>query len=512
MVSVRQCVAGRLACLLATRAHYVFPHSAMLASVKPVVGHDSNEQDPQIEIIPCKVCSDKSSGVHYGVITCEGCKGFFRRSQSSVTNYQCPRQKNCVVDRVNRNRCQYCRLKKCLALGMSRDAVKFGRMSKKQREKVEDEVRLHKRLAEVQSTMLSGVPSNYSPYGAPVSQYSPPNPNGVVYTAYAINDTNGLYLNGNGTTNGNGYTNGNPYHHPVHHSAAAPVSYPTANGSNGGYNVAQTAAIPTANGGYPASNGHELHIKTEQLDDSQSLDNLMKAVCTAFAHAHMTHGKREKRELLKAQMMDPQIELEYKTMDRVKGWSRYADELTKVIQSIIEFAKLIDGFMRLSQEDQIILLKGGVFELAVITMAQSFDVERNSVLIGDHYVPVYVFCSSDSVEQRFIADLHSVALELASHGLTDNETALFSAMVLLTPIAASGPESSDTYSQLDQCLQAELAVNHPQDLMLINRLHSLVPSLRALAQQHMTILAHFKKTYPGVELPALYKELFSADG
>ncbi|XP_043201332.1 probable nuclear hormone receptor HR3 isoform X2 [Amphibalanus amphitrite] len=98
----------------------------------------------QIEIIPCKVCGDKSSGVHYGVITCEGCKGFFRRSQSSPGNYQCPRQKNCVVDRTNRNRCQYCRLQKCLALGMSRDAVKFGRMSKKQREKVEDEVRFYR--------------------------------------------------------------------------------------------------------------------------------------------------------------------------------------------------------------------------------------------------------------------------------------------------------------------------------------------------------------------------------
>lgn len=78
-------------------------------------------QTAQIEIIPCKVCGDKSSGVHYGVITCEGCKGFFRRSQSSVVNYQCPRNKQCVVDRVNRNRCQYCRLQKCLKLGMSRD-------------------------------------------------------------------------------------------------------------------------------------------------------------------------------------------------------------------------------------------------------------------------------------------------------------------------------------------------------------------------------------------------------
>ena len=95
--------------------------------------------------------------MHYGVITCEGCKaslkiqhifnklpcllkGFFRRSQQNTTNYQCARQRNCIVDRVNRNRCQYCRLKKCIELGMSKDAVKFGRMSKKQRERVEDEV------------------------------------------------------------------------------------------------------------------------------------------------------------------------------------------------------------------------------------------------------------------------------------------------------------------------------------------------------------------------------------
>ncbi|CAK9302701.1 unnamed protein product [Gordionus sp. m RMFG-2023] len=110
----------------------------------------------QIEIIPCKVCGDKSSGVHYGVITCEGCKGFFRRSQSSVVSYQCPRQKCCMIDRVNRNRCQYCRLQKCIALGMSRDAVKFGRMSKKQREVVEDEARYHQeKIKQIQHQMAS---------------------------------------------------------------------------------------------------------------------------------------------------------------------------------------------------------------------------------------------------------------------------------------------------------------------------------------------------------------------
>merc|ERR1740128_1052427 len=126
-----------------SHSHSQKPDFAADTTTPPPRRNSNNSIRAQIEIIPCKVCGDKSSGVHYGVITCEGCKGFFRRSQSSVVNYQCPRQKNCVVDRVNRNRCQFCRLQKCLALGMSRDAVKFGRMSKKQREKVEEEVSFH---------------------------------------------------------------------------------------------------------------------------------------------------------------------------------------------------------------------------------------------------------------------------------------------------------------------------------------------------------------------------------
>lgn len=48
-------------------------------------------------------------------------QGFFRRSQQNNASYSCSRQRNCLIDRTNRNRCQHCRLQKCLALGMSRD-------------------------------------------------------------------------------------------------------------------------------------------------------------------------------------------------------------------------------------------------------------------------------------------------------------------------------------------------------------------------------------------------------
>lgn len=82
---------------------------------------------------PCVVCADKSSGYHYGVSSCEGCKGFFRRSIQKNMQYTCHKDKCCVVNKVTRNRCQYCRLQKCFAMGMSKEAVRNDRNKKKPR-------------------------------------------------------------------------------------------------------------------------------------------------------------------------------------------------------------------------------------------------------------------------------------------------------------------------------------------------------------------------------------------
>lgn len=113
-------------------------------------------------VLLCKVCGDVASGFHYGVHACEGCKvrevpgmkcnlclsliymlilricavmavnvshvdlvvsqGFFRRSiQQNIQYKKCLKMENCTIMRINRNRCQQCRFKKCLSVGMSRD-------------------------------------------------------------------------------------------------------------------------------------------------------------------------------------------------------------------------------------------------------------------------------------------------------------------------------------------------------------------------------------------------------
>lgn len=49
-------------------------------------------------------------------------QGFFRRSIQQKIQYRpCTKNQQCSILRINRNRCQYCRLKKCIAVGMSRD-------------------------------------------------------------------------------------------------------------------------------------------------------------------------------------------------------------------------------------------------------------------------------------------------------------------------------------------------------------------------------------------------------
>jgi len=78
---------------------------------------------------------DKATGAHYGVPTCEGCKGFFKRSILRKEKYRCYFGDGCVITSDNRNRCKACRFQKCLKEGMSVQGVRMGRIPKLVKEK-----------------------------------------------------------------------------------------------------------------------------------------------------------------------------------------------------------------------------------------------------------------------------------------------------------------------------------------------------------------------------------------
>ncbi|XP_075217193.1 hepatocyte nuclear factor 4 isoform X3 [Lycorma delicatula] len=71
----------------------------------------------------CAICGDRATGKHYGAASCDGCKGFFRRSVRKNHIYSCRFSRNCTVDKDKRNQCRYCRLRKCFKAGMKKEAV-----------------------------------------------------------------------------------------------------------------------------------------------------------------------------------------------------------------------------------------------------------------------------------------------------------------------------------------------------------------------------------------------------
>ncbi|KAM4637198.1 LOW QUALITY PROTEIN: retinoic acid receptor RXR-beta [Amazona ochrocephala] len=106
--------------------------------VKPPLGMRPGPQPPGAAGAGkrlCAICGDRSSGKHYGVSSCEGCKGFFKRTIRKDLSYACRDNRSCVVDKRQRNRCQFCRYQKCLASGMRREAVQEERQRGRDRDR-----------------------------------------------------------------------------------------------------------------------------------------------------------------------------------------------------------------------------------------------------------------------------------------------------------------------------------------------------------------------------------------
>ncbi|XP_058864293.1 nuclear receptor subfamily 5 group A member 2-like [Acipenser ruthenus] len=75
----------------------------------------------------CPICGDKVSGYHYGLLTCESCKGFFKRTVQNDKRYTCLEKQSCPIDKTQRTRCPSCRFHKCLSVGMRLEAVRADR-------------------------------------------------------------------------------------------------------------------------------------------------------------------------------------------------------------------------------------------------------------------------------------------------------------------------------------------------------------------------------------------------
>ncbi|XP_025932298.1 nuclear receptor ROR-beta-like [Apteryx rowi] len=453
----------------------------------------------QIEVIPCKICGDKSSGIHYGVITCEGCKGFFRRSQQNNASYSCSRQRNCLIDRTNRNRCQHCRLQKCLALGMSRDAVKFGRMSKKQRDSLYAEVQKHQ-----QSQEQGGVPKDEPEALSRVYTTSVSSGLSDLDDISALSD--GLLFDFPLTPDG-----GSAYYNLDLLASAQPSPDPSS------LDVAEAALIKQeslyelmlepALLAHGALEGGQLAADISVLEIDRIAQNVVKS------HLETCQYTTEELKRLAWTLYSPEEirALQSKSCEAV--WQQCSLQISNAIQYVVEFAKRIDGFMELCQNDQIILLKAGCLEVLLIRMIRAFNPLNNTVLFEGKYGGVQMFKSLGCDD--LISAVFELGRNLCRLQLSDEELALFTAAVLLSPDRPWLTESKKVQKLQDKiyiALQHEIQKKHSAEDKL-SKMVSKLPLMKTICNLHLDKLEFFRLLHPetAMNFPPLYKEVFNSE-
>ncbi|TPP61208.1 Nuclear receptor 2DBD gamma [Fasciola gigantica] len=145
------------------------------------------DSQPELDIsnIPCRVCGGRSSGFHFGALTCEGCKGFFRRTEGSAGSLVCVGGQNaCTITPRSRNACKSCRFRRCIAAGMSKKGSRIGRQPNAVKFHCAIEIRqlrsirgnysshmdIHGGLLGTPGPTTSAGPSAYTPFSVDIGQ------------------------------------------------------------------------------------------------------------------------------------------------------------------------------------------------------------------------------------------------------------------------------------------------------------------------------------------------------
>merc|ERR1719464_2610744 len=158
------------------------------------------------------------------------------------------------------------------------------------------------------------------------------------------------------------------------------------------------------------------------------------------AHQRTCLLSREQIQVGCSQGINERAVEQFKDLTPENLWINAAGRLTNVIQQIIEFAKMVPGFMQFPQEDQIVLLKAGSFELAVIRMSRYFDLSNNHVLfVGDQQLlekscmlPLEAFTTSGNTEEMtLVSQIFDCARTIAELKLSEVALSLYSAYILL---------------------------------------------------------------------------------
>ncbi|KAM9447709.1 nuclear receptor subfamily 1 group I member 2 isoform 1-T1 [Salvelinus alpinus] len=443
---------------------------------------EEEEEEDDGEPKVCQVCGDRATGYHFNAMTCEGCKGFFRRAMKHPTKFCCPQQGVCVITKNNRRQCQACRLHKCQSIGMLKESfvsVAIVIMSKEAVEKRRSQIRRNRMVEE---------PPVLSPQQEAVIQ--------ELFNAHEKTFD---------------VTFSHFQFRPIDRDLN-PMS--VWNQTASGQSAKQTGRMDNLSSSYSTSTSTSLSSSSCSLEDEEDRsDGGKNTVFTTLPDvADLTTDMEEKKEEEKEKKegrSDGGKNTVFTTLPHI------ADLTTYMIQNIINFAKGLPSFRALAIDDQISLLKGAMFEMMQIRFNMMFNVKTGIWECGP-----LTYCMDDAVRagfQRHLLDpLMRFHYTLRNLQLQEVEYVLMQAISLFSP-DRPGVINHGVIDSLQEKLAIALKVHidskraKPEKHLLYPKILACLTEMRTMNEEYTKQVLQIQDIQPGNSFDPLILEVVSKD-
>ncbi|XP_059397234.1 nuclear receptor subfamily 1, group D, member 4a [Carassius carassius] len=450
-------------------------------------------------VLLCKVCGDIASGFHYGVHACEGCKGFFRRSIQQNINYKmCVKNENCMIMRMNRNRCQHCRFKKCLAVGMSRDAVRFGRIPKREKQRLLDEMQSYMNSLNESSSMgMETSPPLETPPSPSENQSKE-----ALSRAYQDIFTNtqdhlsrragNMNTSSGSSTFQNSPSQDSNYPHVnslVGFHATTPPRCPGASSNS----KCPVSLVDSNRYSYaPSFSQNHSQSRISQPSQPTQADYNIYAAGESQSQASCPFKLAAGSKVLACPLNTCPVSAPGVSSQQV--WESFSQCFTPAVREVVEFAKGIPGFQELCQHDQVMLLKAGTFQVLMVRFCSLFNhKERTVTFLNGQTYPLVTLRGLGM--GSLLNTMFEFSSKLSSLGLESDEMALFMAVVLVSA-DCSGILDTVAVEQLQEglirALRTLVTRRRPDDNSIFPKLLLRLPDLRTLNNLHSDKLLAFR--------------------
>eukprot|EP00057_Strongylocentrotus_purpuratus_P013468 XP_011667942.1 PREDICTED: thyroid hormone receptor beta [Strongylocentrotus purpuratus] len=444
---------------------------------------------------PCVVCGDAATGYHYRCMTCEGCKGFFRRTIQKKLSYYCKWNEECIIDKTTRNQCQQCRYKKCLNVGMAPDLVLNESQRKAKRALIQENREKRGREEMLRQT------------GLIANNQLTDHEEALIRAILVAHKQTSHICRRESSSGEEVLPKPNPLQSPKTLVALPSMLGALPNGLgprllvlNESQRKAKRALIQENR----EKRGREEMLRQTGLIANNQLTDHEEALIRAILVAHKQTSHMYRRESSSGEESEPDSKKQ-----KLEDEKPLSEIMTPSIVKVVEFAKRIPGFTGLHHDDQILLLKTCCMEIMCLRVAQKFDPDSQKLILSNG-LRVGKSDMDHGVLSELIEPIFDFAVSMSRLQLTETEMALLAAVLLIAGDRPGLKEAKLVETLQDSLLTAFqhfINESRPKTPVHWAKILMKITDLRTISARHAERIMCIKLDRPN-EIPQIFLEMF----